>query len=130
MCGSIPTGLADSTEDLTNTKFIFIDSDINPILCIGESKEERESDQTFDVIDKQIRSVLDSDILSKDVGLLIAYEPIWAIGTGLTATPEMANEVHSFIHSILTEMTPMSIPIIYGGSMKESNAKELKTLNF
>ena len=93
--------------------------------CIGESKEERESDQTFDVIDKQIRSVLDSDIVSKDIGLLIAYEPIWAIGTGLTATPEMANDVHSFTHTILSEMTSISIPIIYGGSMKESNAKEL-----
>ena len=115
----------ESNEDIKLKLLKAIDSDINPILCIGESKEERESDQTFDVIDKQIRSVLDSDILSKDIGLLIAYEPIWAIGTGLTATPEMANDVHSFIHSMLSEMTSMSIPIIYGGSMKESNAKEL-----
>ena len=115
----------ESNEDIKLKLLKAIDSDINPILCIGESKEERESDQTFDVIDKQIRSVLDSDILSKDIGLLIAYEPIWAIGTGLTATPQMANDVHSFIHSMLSEMTSMSIPIIYGGSMKESNAKEL-----
>ena len=77
-----------------------IDSDIKPILCIGESKEERESDQTFDVIDKQIRSVLDSDILSKDIGLLIAYEPIWAIGTGLTPTLDDIDEVHSYIRNI------------------------------
>ena len=88
----------ESNEDIKLKLLKAIDSDINPILCIGESKEERESDQTFDVIDKQIRSVLDSDIVSKDIGLLIAYEPIWAIGTGLTATPEMANDVHSFIH--------------------------------
>ena len=115
----------ESNEDIKLKLLKAIDSDIKPILCIGESKEERESDQTFDVIDKQIRSVLDSDILSKDIGLLIAYEPIWAIGTGLTATPEMANDVHSFIHSMLSEMTSISIPIIYGGSMKESNAKEL-----
>ena len=115
----------ESNEDIKLKLLKAIDSDINPILCIGESKEERESDQTFDVIDKQIRSVLESDIVSKDIGLLIAYEPIWAIGTGLTATPEMANDVHSFIHSILSEMTSISIPIIYGGSMKESNAKEL-----
>ena len=115
----------ESNEDIKLKLLKAIDSNINPILCVGESREERESDQTFDVINKQIRSALDNDILSKDIGLLIAYEPIWAIGTGLTATPEMANDVHSFIHSILSEMTSNTIPILYGGSMKESNAKDL-----
>ena len=115
----------ESNEDIKLKLLKAIDNHINPILCIGESKEERESDQTFNVINQQIRSVLDSDLLSKDIDILIAYEPIWAIGTGLTATPDMANDVHSFIHSILSEMTSKSIPIIYGGSMKESNAKDL-----
>ena len=103
-----------------------IDHNINPILCVGESIEQRESDQTFDVIDNQIRRVLDSDTLSTKVNILIAYEPIWAIGTGLTATPEMANEIHGFIQSIISEISPSRIvPILYGGSMKGSNAKEL-----
>tara|TARA_B100001996_G_C18670237_1_gene596444 strand:+ start:3170 stop:3922 length:753 start_codon:yes stop_codon:yes gene_type:complete len=115
----------ESNEEIKLKIMKAIENGINPILCIGESKKERELDQTFDVINNQIRSVLDSDLLSKDINMLIAYEPIWAIGTGLTATPDMANDVHSFIHSIVSEMTSKSIPIIYGGSMKESNAKEL-----
>ena len=103
-----------------------IENNLIPILCIGESIEQRESDQTFEVIGQQIRRVLDRDILSADTQFLIAYEPIWAIGTGLTATPEMANEVHAFIQSILNEIhSSKIIPILYGGSMKSSNAKEL-----
>ena len=102
-----------------------LEHNLNPILCIGESREQRESEQTLDVINEQIRSVLDNEILSANSNILIAYEPIWAIGTGLTATPEMANEVHAYIHSILSEMSSNVIPILYGGSMKASNAKEL-----
>ena len=72
------------------------------------------------------RSVIDRDILSTDAIILIAYEPVWAIGTGLTATPETANEVHALIHSIISDIShSRKIPILYGGSMKGSNAKEL-----
>ena len=68
---------------------------------------------------------MDNEILSANTNMLIAYEPIWAIGTGLTATPDMANEVHAHINSVLSEMSSNGIPILYGGSMKSSNAKEL-----
>ena len=102
-----------------------LEHNLNPILCIGESREQRESEQTLDVIDEQIRSVLDDEMVSAHSNMLIAYEPIWAIGTGLTATPQMANEVHAYIHSVLSGMSSKVIPILYGGSMKASNAKEL-----
>jgi len=116
----------ETNEDIKLKLFKAIDHDINPILCVGESFHQRKTDQTFDVIDKQIRSVLSREILSTDTSILIAYEPIWAIGTGLTATPETANEVHAFIHSIISDIShSKKIPILYGGSMKASNAKEL-----
>ena len=114
------------SNDLIRLKLLkAIEHDITPILCIGESIEQRDSGQTLDVINDQIRSVLDNEILSANTNMLIAYEPIWAIGTGLTATPDMANEVHAHIHSVLSEMSSNRIPILYGGSMKSSNAKEL-----
>ena len=121
----------NETSQLIRLKLIkAIEYSIIPILCIGESIEQRESDQTLDVIDDQIRSVLDNEILSANTNILIAYEPIWAIGTGLTATPDMANEVHAYIHSVLNEMSSKTIPILYGGSMKSSNAKELLQMEY
>ena len=65
---------------------------------------------------------MDNEILSANTNMLIAYEPIWAISTGLTATPDMANEVHAHIHTVLSEMSSNRIPMLYGGSMKSSNA--------
>ena len=116
----------ENNEDIKIKLLNAIENNISPILCVGESIEQRESDQTFGVIDNQVKSVLDSDMLSSGTSVLIAYEPIWAIGTGLTATPEMANEVHAFIQSIIDDISHSRIiPILYGGSMKGSNAKEL-----
>ena len=112
----------ESNEDIKLKLLKAIDSDIKPILCIGESKEERESDQTFDVIDKQIRSVLDSDILSKDIGLLIAYEPIWAIGTGKTCESVEANRICGLIRSWVGSS---NLIIQYGGSVKPGNIDEI-----
>ena len=103
------------------------DNNLIPILCIGESIEQREANQTFDVIEQQISSVLDPKVLSENKPILIAYEPIWAIGSGLSATPEMANEVHAYINKLLEDLCSSRdlIPILYGGSMNASNAKEL-----
>ena len=104
-------------------------SGLSPIFCIGESLEQRESGITNDVIKRQVLEGI-KELNEDDVNkLIIAYEPIWAIGTGKTATPEQAQEVHEFIRSILLEAfskeTSENIPILYGGSVKPNNAFDL-----
>ena len=100
-----------------------------PIFCVGETLEEREADKTIDVVKRQLAGGLEG--LEKDalLNLIIAYEPVWAIGTGKTATPEQAQEVHSFIRSWLVENcleeVAESLRILYGGSVKPANIKEL-----
>lgn len=98
-----------------------------PVLCIGETLEERESGQTFTKISKQINKDLEGLVEEKIKKIIIAYEPIWAIGTGKTATPEQAQEVHHYIRNVLKEMVanPGEIPILYGGSVKPENSHEL-----
>ena len=103
--------------------------DITPIYCCGENLEERENNQHFDVIKKQINESLFHLNIEQIKKIIIAYEPVWAIGTGKTATPEQAQEIHKFIRNLLTEKynknTADNITILYGGSCKPSNAKEL-----
>ncbi len=104
-------------------------SGLLPIFCIGETLEERESGVTFDVIKKQVVGGL-SGISTEDMAkIIIAYEPVWAIGTGKTATPDQAQEVHAFIRKLVGELYNASIAegiiIQYGGSVKPDNAKEL-----
>ena len=102
---------------------------LTPIVCVGERKEERESNKTFDVVKNHIENGLTG--LSKEdlTKIVIAYEPVWAIGTGLTATPAQAQEVHAYIRKLLTGMsdqaTAEAITIQYGGSVKPENAHEL-----
>ena len=99
--------------------------ELTPIMCMGESLEEREKGKTMDKVETQINSGLEG--LGKDEirRIVIAYEPIWAIGTGLTATPSQAEEVHSFIREKLTEKYGNEIAsyaiILYGGSVKPAN---------
>jgi len=99
--------------------------ELTPIMCIGESSEEREKGNTMDKVETQINSGLEG--LGKDEirRIVIAYEPIWAIGTGVTATPSQAEEVHSFIRKKLTEKYGNEIAsyaiILYGGSVKPAN---------
>ncbi|MBI1932749.1 MAG: triose-phosphate isomerase [Ignavibacteriales bacterium] len=104
-------------------------NNLTPILCCGESLEERENGTTFEVVDQQIKTCLNNlseDEIKKTV---IAYEPIWAIGTGKTATPEQAQEVHEFIRNLLVKLTSVDsaqeITIQYGGSVNAKNAKDL-----
>ncbi len=99
-----------------------------PIFCIGESLSERESNQTFSVIESQLTKGLFHLSLSEMAGVVIAYEPVWAIGTGKTASPEQAQEVHAYIRKLLTEKygtLAQSIPILYGGSVNAANAATL-----
>jgi triosephosphate isomerase len=99
-------------------------SGLTPIICLGESLEERNNDRVETVVGEQLQAV--ESVLGL-VGLqhsVIAYEPVWAIGTGLTATPEQAQDVHRFIRSRLGEIA-QKVNIIYGGSVKSANAAEL-----
>jgi len=96
-----------------------------PIVCVGETLDEREKNQAFAVIEKQVKGAL-SSIEEKDLKtLVIAYEPVWAIGTGKTATPEQAQEVHAFIRTLLPKSIANETRILYGGSVKPDNAKIL-----
>jgi triosephosphate isomerase (TIM) len=99
-----------------------------PIVCVGETLEERESNQTNAVVTRQIDAVLaqlDANDLAK---IAVAYEPVWAIGTGKTATPLMAQQVHANLRQRLMAKNPAlaaQVRILYGGSMKPDNAAEL-----
>jgi len=118
------------TDELINNKIKkAIASELKPIFCIGELLEEREAGITENIIEKQLKFGL-KDISSEEiVNVIIAYEPVWAIGTGKTASPEQAEEVHKFIRSLINEKYGESISeniiIQYGGSVNSKNAKEL-----
>ena len=103
---------------------------LKPVLCLGESLNERESQKTQDVLAEQINAVIAISNTIDWKNAVIAYEPVWAIGTGKTATPEMAQETHEFIREYLrlneiTQTISESIQILYGGSMKPANAAQL-----
>ena len=121
------------TDDTVNKKIeTAINHDLIPVFCIGESEQERDLNQTFSILDKQVTKGL-SNISSKDLGtLIIAYEPIWAIGTGKTATTEQAQEVHQFIRSLIDKAfgseLAQSMRILYGGSVKPDNIDELMAM--
>lgn len=106
-----------------------ISQNLKPILCVGETLEEREKDVTEKVVKRQIEKGLNDVTPDEVLNVIIAYEPVWAIGTGKTATPQQAQEVHAFIRKLLATMYSKDfaelIPIQYGGSVKPDNAKEL-----
>jgi triosephosphate isomerase (TIM) len=99
-----------------------------PILCVGETLDERESGVTEDVVARQIGAVLDSSGIASLAQAVIAYEPVWAIGTGQVATPEQAQAVHAFIRNRLAQLdsdVAQGLQILYGGSMNPANAAQL-----
>jgi len=118
------------TDHTVNKKIkIAIKNNLMPVFCIGESEKERELEQTFSVLDKQITIGL-KNFLSSDIEkLVIAYEPVWAIGTGKTATSDQAQEVHRFVRALVEKKIngklAETIRILYGGSVKPGNIKEL-----
>jgi len=117
------------TSELVARKFLACKAaGLTPILCVGESLAEREDDKTQWRIEQQLAPLF--DLGGKDVfdGAIVAYEPVWAIGTGRTATPEQAQEVHAFIRSEIAGRDARiagSLPILYGGSVKADNAAAL-----
>lgn len=95
-----------------------------PILCVGETLEEREGERTFDVVGQQLKAVIDRCGLEGVAKGVVAYEPVWAIGTGRSATPEMAQEVHAYIREVLGPEGEHTA-ILYGGSVKPTSAAAL-----
>jgi len=124
----------NETDETVNKRIqAAVNNDLIPVMCVGESEKERESKDTFSVLDKQIKKGLEgfsSDDLER---LVIAYEPVWAIGTGKTATSDQAQEAHQFLRSVLEKnfgnMLAKSIRILYGGSVKPNNIAELMAMS-
>jgi triosephosphate isomerase (TIM) len=108
---------------------VLLENKVTPIFCCGENLDKRESGDFYKVIQTQIENSLFHLTDNEIKGIVIAYEPIWAIGTGKTASANQAQEIHAFIRCLLVEKysleTAEEIPILYGGSCKASNAKEL-----
>ena len=106
-----------------------LNAELIPVLCIGETETEREAKQTFSVLDKQVRLGLEGVSLKKPGDIVIAYEPVWAIGTGKTATSDQAQAAHAFIRDLLNQLygntIAESMRILYGGSVKPANIAEL-----
>lgn len=119
----------ETNQDVAEKVNKLLAVDITPIVCVGESLEDREAGKHFDVIREQVSQGLfrlSAEAMEK---VIIAYEPVWAIGTGKTATKEQAQEIHAFIRNMLAEKysddTAQEISILYGGSCNAKNAKEL-----
>ena len=105
-----------------------LDNDLTPLLCVGESLEQREAGETETVVAEQINAVIELVGIGSFRNIIIAYEPVWAIGTGKTASPGQAQAAHLFIRSLLRESDEsiaQNTPILYGGSMNADNANDL-----
>lgn len=117
------------TDTEVAEKFIAaVDAGIKPILCVGETLEERESGETLAVVGRQLKAVIDAAGIEKFTDAVVAYEPVWAIGTGKTATPAQAQDVHAEIRGMVAEYSEdcaAALRILYGGSVNASNAVEL-----
>ena len=118
------------TNESINLKVLAaVQNNLKPIYCIGETLEERESDKTLEVVKTQVQDGLANFPLSEVENLVLAYEPVWAIGTGKTATDEMAQEVHAYVRGLLVDLfgdaAGSGVRILYGGSMKPENASGL-----
>lgn len=122
------------TDETVNKKIkAAIKAGLQPVFCVGETEKERESGQTLSILDKQIKKGLEGLVSAQLDSLIIAYEPIWAIGTGKTATDDQAQEVHRFIRSLVKDnfgrALSDSIRILYGGSVKPDNIASLMAMS-
>jgi len=118
----------ESDEDVAVRFKAALDAGLQPVLCVGETLEEREQDQTEAVVERQLDAVINLVGIDAFSRAIVAYEPVWAIGTGLTASPQQAQSVHAFIRdklSVLNVIIADQLRILYGGSVKGSNAAEL-----
>ena len=119
----------ETAETLREKVALALENGLTPIFCIGEVLEEREAEKHFDVVKTQIEEGL-FNLSAEDFGkIILAYEPVWAIGTGKTATADQAEEIHAYIRGVIADKYGKEVAentsILYGGSCKPSNAKEL-----
>ncbi len=122
------------TDESVNKKIkAAVSENLIPVFCIGETEQERDSEQTFSVLDKQVTKGLENFSENDLSNLVIAYEPVWAIGTGKTATPDQVQEVHAFLRSLIEKKygnnLAKKVRIIYGGSVKPDNISGLMDLS-
>ncbi len=122
--------LFHETDALIHKKLLrALKEDLEPILCIGEKEEERAQGKTREVLEQQVHSLLLGIAKEEAEKILIAYEPVWAIGTGKTATPQMIQETHAQIRALLKQKydlrTSQKIALLYGGSVKPENSQEI-----
>lgn len=119
----------ETNADIAKKLRRVLDSEMTPIFCVGETEAERKGSETYKVVEEQLREGLAKVDRSEIEKIVIAYEPVWAIGTGNTATPAQAGEVHTFIRNYLAKHYGMSfavaVRIIYGGSVKPDNIRTL-----
>jgi len=118
----------DTNESVAKRFCQALSKDVTPVLCVGETLEEREQDRTFQVVDEQLDAVIAAAGIEAFEKAVIAYEPVWAIGTGKVATDEQAQEVHKYIRQRIADRNPAiaeKVQILYGGSVKPDNAKGL-----
>ncbi|MEW6556644.1 MAG: triose-phosphate isomerase [Elusimicrobiota bacterium] len=118
------------TDDSVNKKMkVAFENGLIPIVCIGETLQQREQNETFSVVERQVKTGLTGLTGEQANRLVIAYEPVWAIGTGKTATPQQAEEIHAFIRKLYCEMygkdSGEAVRILYGGSIKPDNFAEI-----
>ncbi len=121
------------TDDTVNRKIrAALKSGLIPVMCVGESEKQREAGQTFSILDKQVKDGLRSFVSDELGSLVIAYEPVWAIGTGKTATAAQAEETHAYIRSLIKGLFGADMAalmrVLYGGSVKPENASELMAM--
>jgi triosephosphate isomerase len=124
--------LFGETDESVNSKLHAVtEAGLGVILCIGETLEERDGDRMLDVLRRQVRFALRNLSTAQMANLVIAYEPVWAIGTGVTASDEQAQEAHAFIRALVSELydqeTADATRILYGGSVKPGNVDSLMT---
>lgn len=121
--------MGETDEQVSKKLHAALAGNLIPIVCVGETLEDREAGNTEKVVETQIRGSLAGLDEVRAAGIVVAYEPVWAIGTGKTASPQQAEEVHAFIRKLLGELftddVAAQIRIQYGGSVKPGNAKEL-----
>jgi triosephosphate isomerase len=125
--------LYGETDGIVAAKFMAAQAaNLEPILCVGETLADREGGITMDVVGRQVAAVVDAADIDAFGACIVAYEPVWAIGTGLTATPEQAQEVHAHIRTVISATNAKigaGLRILYGGSVKGGNAVELLAMD-